>query len=96
MNAIQKGNGMLLNKKKVFVDRFMSRKEKEEELKKEFEQLKLERLNRGQCVNLYAKDLDNTNNDERLRKEFTPYNTSSSSPDLEPKIRQTSRTRLVR
>merc|ERR1712060_998925 len=32
MNAIQKVNGMLLNEKKVFVGRFVPRKEREKEL----------------------------------------------------------------
>merc|ERR1719486_1810186 len=129
MNAIQKVNGMLLNEKKVFVGRFVPRKEREkelgekakkftnvyiknfgedlgdeklkevfskfgktlyvgraqkkaerqQELKKKFEQLKLERLNRYQGVNLYVKNLDDTIDDERLRKEFAPYGTITSA-----------------
>ena len=49
------------------------------ELKKKFEQLKLERLNRYQGVNLYVKNLDDTIDDERLRKEFAPYGTITSA-----------------
>merc|ERR1719394_725754 len=177
MNAIQKVNGMLLNEKKVFVGRFVPRKEREKELgekakkftnvyiknfgedlgdemlkevfskfgkitsykvvkdrdvrgeegedmldagpdgknkgfgfvsfedsesaekavdelngvemfgktlyvgrvQKKFEQLKLERLNRYQGVNLYVKNLDDTIDDERLRKEFAPYGTITSA-----------------
>jgi len=41
--------------------------------------LKLERLNRYQGVNLYVKNLDDTIDDERLRKEFTPYGTVTSA-----------------
>merc|ERR1719341_3010726 len=44
-----------------------------------FEQLKLERLNRYQGVNLYVKNLDDTIDDERLRKEFAPYGTITSA-----------------
>merc|ERR1712087_871187 len=75
MNAIQKVNGMLLNEKKVFVGRFMSRKES----KKKFEQLKLERLNRYQGVNLYVKNLDDTIDDDKLRQEFAPFGTITSA-----------------
>merc|ERR1712243_183897 len=42
-------------------------------------QLKLERLNRYQGVNLYVKNLDDTIDDERLRKEFAPYGTITSA-----------------
>merc|ERR1712142_1006357 len=46
---------------------------------KKFEQLKLERLNRYQGVNLYVKNLDDTIDDVRLREEFTPYGTITSA-----------------
>merc|ERR1712064_260716 len=49
------------------------------ELKKKFEQLKLDRLNKYQGVNLYVKNLDDTIDDERLRKEFAPYGTITSA-----------------
>ena len=40
MNAIQKVNGMLLNEKKVFVGRFVPRKEREKELQDQLEKAK--------------------------------------------------------
>merc|ERR1711963_141846 len=49
------------------------------ELKKKFEQMKLERMTRFQGVNLYVKNLDDTIDDERLRTEFTPFGTITSA-----------------
>ena len=72
MNAIQKDNDMLLNKKKVFVDRFVPRKGRENELRKKFEPLKLGRLSRSRDVNLHVKNLDDTIDDERLSKGIAP------------------------
>jgi len=39
----------------------------------------MERLNRFQGVNLYVKNIDDNIDDERLRKEFTPYGTITSA-----------------
>jgi RNA recognition motif-containing protein len=41
--------------------------------------LKMERLNRYQGVNLYVKNLDDTIDDEKIRKEFQPYGTITSA-----------------
>jgi len=49
------------------------------ELKKKFEQMKLERMTRFQGVNLYVKNLDDTIDDERLRTEFAPFGTITSA-----------------
>lgn len=39
----------------------------------------MERLNRYQGVNLYVKNLDDSIDDERLRKEFAPFGTITSA-----------------
>merc|ERR1712001_229045 len=49
------------------------------ELKKKFEAIKMERMNRYQGVNLYVKNLDDTIDDERLRNEFAPFGTITSA-----------------
>jgi polyadenylate-binding protein len=49
------------------------------ELRRKFEALKMERLNRYQGVNLYVKNLDDTIDDEKIRKEFAPYGTITSA-----------------
>merc|ERR1711936_653693 len=72
-------NGKDLEGKTLYVGRAQKKAERQQELKKKFEQLKLERLNRCQGVNLYVKNLDDTVDDDRLRKEFTPYGTITSA-----------------
>ena len=72
-------NGKDLNGKILFVGRAQKKAERQAELKRKFEQMKMDRLNRYQGVNLYVKNLDDTIDDERLRKEFTPFGTISSA-----------------
>ena len=68
-----------MNGKILFVGRAQKRNERQTELRRKFEQMKIERLNRYQGVNLYVKNLDDTIDDERLRKEFAPYGTITSA-----------------
>merc|ERR1712015_395062 len=77
--AVDDLNGTEMNGKTLYVGRAQKKAERQQELKKKFEQLKLERLNRYQGVNLYVKNLDDTIDDERLRKEFAPYGTITSA-----------------
>merc|ERR1712212_1421632 len=79
MVACDELNGQDLDGKTVFVGRAQKKAERQQELKKKFEALKMERLNRYQGVNLYVKNLDDTIDDERLRKEFAPYGTITSA-----------------
>ncbi|KAK6618083.1 Polyadenylate-binding protein 1-A [Polyplax serrata] len=65
--------------KPLFVGRAQKKVERQQELKRKFEQLKLERLSRYQGVNLYVKNIDDNIDDERLRKEFTPFGTITSA-----------------
>lgn len=68
-----------MNGKTLYVGRAQKKSERQAELKNKFEQMKLERMNRYQGVNLYVKNLDDTIDDERLRKEFAPYGTITSA-----------------
>merc|ERR1719189_1475465 len=77
--AVDELNGVEMFGKTLYVGRAQKKAERQQELKKKFEQLKLERLNRYQGVNLYVKNLDDTIDDERLRKEFAPYGTITSA-----------------
>lgn len=63
----------------MYVGRAQKKTERQQELKRKFEQLKFERLNRYQGVNLYVKNLDDSIDDERLRKEFAPFGTITSA-----------------
>ena len=63
----------------MYVGRAQKKAERQQELKRRFEQLKIERMNRYQGVNLYVKNLDDTIDDDRLRKEFSPFGTITSA-----------------
>jgi len=77
--AVEDMNGKEINGKQMYVGRAQKRGERQAELKKKFEMMKIERMNRYQGVNLYIKNLDDTIDDERLRKEFSPYGTITSA-----------------
>lgn len=62
----------------LYVNRAQKKSERQIELKKRYEQLKMERFNRYQGVNLYIKNLDDSIDDERLRKEFEPFGNITS------------------
>jgi len=77
--AVEEMNGKEINTKILYVGRAQKKAERQAELKRKFEQLKMERMNRYQGVNLYVKNLDDTIDDERLRKEFAPFGTITSA-----------------
>merc|ERR1712156_104559 len=77
--AVDELNGQEIAGKTLYVGRAQKKAERQAELKKKFEQLKLERLNRYQGVNLYVKNLDDTIDDDKLRQEFAPFGTITSA-----------------
>ncbi|XP_023669139.1 embryonic polyadenylate-binding protein B-like isoform X6 [Paramormyrops kingsleyae] len=77
--AVEQMNGKELSGRVIYVGRAQKRLERQGELKRKFEQMKQERLHRYQGVNLYVKNLDDSIDDERLRKEFAPYGTITSA-----------------
>uniref|UniRef100_A0A8C9TM39 Polyadenylate-binding protein n=1 Tax=Scleropages formosus TaxID=113540 RepID=A0A8C9TM39_SCLFO len=77
--AVEEMNGTELNGRTVFVGRAQKKMERQAELKRKFEQLKQERISRYQGVNLYIKNLDDTIDDEKLRKEFSPFGSITSA-----------------
>jgi len=79
-NAVKALNGKELGDGKVlYVGRAQKKVERQLELKRKFEQIKTERLSRFQGVNLYVKNLDDTIDDERLRREFDAFGTITSA-----------------
>merc|ERR1712077_16959 len=72
-------NGKDLEGKTMYCGRAQKKAERQAELKKKFDALKQERMQRYQGVNLYVKNLDDTVDDDRLRKEFAPYGTITSA-----------------
>ncbi|XP_062247522.1 polyadenylate-binding protein 1-like isoform X2 [Platichthys flesus] len=77
--AVDDMNGKELNGKNIYVGRAQKRLERQGELKRKFDQIKQDRIQRYQGVNLYVKNLNDTIDDERLRKEFAPYGTITSA-----------------
>ncbi|CAG6021600.1 unnamed protein product [Menidia menidia] len=77
--AVEEMNGKEINGKVIYVGRAQKRLERQGELKRKFDQIKQDRIQRYQGVNLYVKNLDDGIDDERLRKEFSPYGTITSA-----------------
>ena len=65
--------------RKLFVARAQKKAEREEELRKSYEQAKMEKMSKYQGVNLYIKNLEDEVDDERLRQEFEPFGTITSA-----------------
>uniref|UniRef100_A0A8C8DY67 Polyadenylate-binding protein n=1 Tax=Oryzias sinensis TaxID=183150 RepID=A0A8C8DY67_9TELE len=77
--AVDEMNGKELNGRIMFVGRAQKKMERQMELKRRFEQMKQDRTTRYQGVNLYVKNLDDGIDDERLRKEFSPFGSITSA-----------------
>lgn len=78
-SAVQEMHDSEFNGKKLFVGRFQKKFERVSTLKKIHEEKKQERNNRYMGINLYIKNLDDTIDDERLRKEFSSFGTITSA-----------------
>lgn len=79
--AVMDMNGKEVSGRLLYVGRAQKRGERQNELKRRFEQMKMkqDRLNRYQGVNLYVKNLDDSIDEEKLRKEFSPYGVITSA-----------------
>lgn len=64
--------------KSLFVTRAQKKAEREEELRRSYEQAKMEKLSKYQGVNLYIKNLEDDVDDDKLRNEFEPFGTITS------------------
>ncbi|KAI8321924.1 polyadenylate binding protein [Martensiomyces pterosporus] len=64
---------------KLFVSRAQKKAERSEELRRQYEQAKLEKLSKYQGVNLYVKNFDDDVDDDKLRQEFAPYGVITSA-----------------
>ncbi|KAK4511524.1 3-isopropylmalate dehydratase [Mucor velutinosus] len=63
----------------LYVSRAQKKNEREEELRRQYEQAKLEKLSKYQGVNLYVKNLDDDVDDDRIRQEFSVYGVITSA-----------------
>ncbi|KAF8467684.1 hypothetical protein BDZ91DRAFT_121763 [Kalaharituber pfeilii] len=64
---------------KLYVGRAQKKHEREEELRKQYENARLEKAQKYQGVNLYIKNLDDEIDDDKLRSEFAPFGTITSA-----------------
>ncbi|KAJ7097874.1 polyadenylate binding protein [Mycena belliarum] len=64
--------------KKLFVTRAQKKAEREEELRRSYEQAKMEKLSKYQGVNLYIKNLEDDVDDDKLRTEFEAFGSVTS------------------
>jgi polyadenylate-binding protein len=67
-----------INSKKLYVTRAQKKGERDEELRRSFDQAKMEKLSKYQGVNLYIKNLEDDIDDDKLRAEFEPFGTITS------------------
>jgi len=67
------------NGKALFVGRAQKKNERQAELKKKYEAIKMERVSRTHGVNLYIKNLDDTIDDHHLREEFSKFGNITSA-----------------
>jgi polyadenylate-binding protein len=64
--------------RKIFVARAQKKSEREEELRRSYEQAKMEKLSKYQGVNLYIKNLEDDVDDDKLRAEFEVFGAVTS------------------
>ena len=72
-------HGTQVGDKTIYVSRFQKKAERAAEMKRKRDLQRQEHLNKYQGVNLYIKNLDDTIDDERLRKEFSKFGTITSA-----------------
>ncbi|KAK9875010.1 hypothetical protein WA026_005820 [Henosepilachna vigintioctopunctata] len=78
-HAVKEMNNREINGCCLYVGRAQKKNERLNELRKVYEQMKLERYARFQSVNLYVKNLDDSFDDDKLCKEFSQFGTISSA-----------------
>ncbi|KAI8049695.1 hypothetical protein BDF22DRAFT_726600 [Syncephalis plumigaleata] len=77
--AVDEMHDKEIGDKRLYVSRAQKKAEREEELRRQFEQAKIEKLNKYQGVNLYIKNLEDTVDDEQLRQLFVDYGVITSA-----------------
>ncbi|XP_030755845.1 polyadenylate-binding protein 4-like isoform X2 [Sitophilus oryzae] len=77
--AVQEMSGREYEGRTLYVGRAQKKAERLNELRKKYEQQRMERFNKFQGVNVYVKNLDDSFNDEKLRQEFGCFGNISSA-----------------
>jgi polyadenylate-binding protein len=76
--AVENLNGKKFDDKEWYVGRAQKKYEREAELRARFEQLRKERIEKLQGVNLYVKNLDDSIDDDKLKEIFAEFGTITS------------------
>lgn len=79
VKAVEELNDKEINGQKIYVGRAQKKRERLEELKKQYESTRLEKLSKYQGVNLFIKNLDDTIDSEKLEEEFKPFGAITSA-----------------
>lgn len=79
VKAVEELNNTEINGQKIYVGRAQKKRERIEELKKQYETTRLEKLSKYQGVNLFVKNLDESITSETLEEEFKPFGTITSA-----------------
>ncbi|KAI3522170.1 hypothetical protein L1887_11652 [Cichorium endivia] len=77
-NAVEGLNGKKFDEKEWYVGKAQKKSEREMELKNRFEQSAKEAADKYQGLNLYVKNLDDSIDDDKLKKLFSEYGTITS------------------
>ena len=67
------------NEKMLYVARAQRKGERQEQLKRQFEELRQKRVNRYKGINAYDRNLDESIDDKRLQREFSAFDKISSA-----------------
>ncbi|KAG1446061.1 hypothetical protein G6F56_009697 [Rhizopus delemar] len=78
-NAVDELHGKDYKGQDMYVSRAQKKNEREEELRRQYEDAKMEKLSKFQGVNLYVKNLEDDVDDDRLREEFSVYGVITSA-----------------
>ncbi|KAK6198014.1 Polyadenylate-binding protein, cytoplasmic and nuclear [Scheffersomyces amazonensis] len=79
VKAVDELNDKEINGQKIYVGRAQKKRERIEELKKQYESTRLEKLSKYQGVNLFVKNLDDSVDSEKLEEEFKPFGSITSA-----------------
>eukprot|EP01121_Diplochlamys_sp_Union-15-3_P016485 TRINITY_DN560_c0_g2_i1.p1 TRINITY_DN560_c0_g2~~TRINITY_DN560_c0_g2_i1.p1 ORF type:complete len:578 (-),score=90.05 TRINITY_DN560_c0_g2_i1:44-1777(-) len=78
VDEVNKGNMKNADGVPFYAARAQKKAERLAELRRKFEQLRIERSSQYQGINLYLKNIEDEVNEERLRKEFSPFGNITS------------------
>ncbi|KAK9467531.1 hypothetical protein V1512DRAFT_223747 [Lipomyces arxii] len=84
--AVDDLNESDVNGRKLYVGRAQKKHEREEELRRQYETARLEKMSKYQGVNLYVKNLEDDVDDDKLREEFSEHGTITSAKVMRDEV----------